>query len=240
MGYDVKATNADVKNMAGKKGDYSIKKFQDIARASESYREMKTMTGVNKQAMMYNICREMNEKLVGPMLEKVVSKYATLIAEMSQEIKRLNNELSGTEETAPKNEAEERYISDLEIMHKHVAKIDRLERQLKKCEKMAMAQNEKIFGTSTESDSDDDEEAKAKEFDSKEIETLKTIKEHGKSIDIQIDNAKHSLYTQASNGLYSKSIKAGTTDKAPFPKGISQMKKERIRRKGKTIFGIPT
>ena len=226
MGYNVKATNDKVKALTSKKGKFSIKKFAEIARASPSYSEMKTLGSVNKQTMMFNICREMNEKMLNPMLQEVVSMYATLFEGMSQEIKRLNNELSGTEEMAPKNEAEDRYIYDREILHEHVEKIDRFEKQLKKCEKMARVQNEKIFGSFGESSDDDDGESKTAEFDSKEIETLKTIKEHGKSIEIQMDNTKHSLYKQASNGLYSKASKNGTSEKAPFPKGAAQMKKK--------------
>jgi hypothetical protein len=223
MGYDDKATIAKAKALIGKKGKFSIKQFAEHARSSASYKEMKTMGGVNKQSCMYNICRELNEHMVQPMVEDITGMYASLIHNMSQEIKRLNNELSGTEETAPKNEAEERYLGDLENLHQHAEKVGRLEKQKLKCEKMASTQNDKIFGSSM--DSDDDDEV-VKDFDSKELEVLKTLKEHGKSIDMQIDNAKHSLYTQASNGLYNKSIKAANMDKATFPRGISQMKKK--------------
>jgi hypothetical protein len=81
---------------------------------------------------------------------------------------------------------------------------------------MVATQSEKIFGSS-----DGDLEI-GLSGSSEMIETLKTFKEHGKSIALNIENAKHLLYKQASNGMHDKSIKsgAGTNDRAPFPKEL--------------------
>jgi hypothetical protein len=113
MGFDVKGTNSKVVALGAKKGKYAIGKFGDVARGSKSYKEMKTLSGVNKQACMNNICRELNTVLVQPMLNEVVGMYSSLFEQMSQEIKRLNIELSGAEVDSPKNEAQERYTGDL-------------------------------------------------------------------------------------------------------------------------------
>ena len=58
MGFDVKGTNSKVVALGAKKGKYAIGKFGDVARGSnsKSYKEMKTLSGVNKQACMNNIC----------------------------------------------------------------------------------------------------------------------------------------------------------------------------------------
>ena len=222
MGFDVKGTNSKVVALGAKKGKYAIGKFGDVARGSKSYKEMKTLSGVNKQACMNNICRELNTVLVQPMLNEVVGMYSSLFEQMSQEIKRLNIELSGAEVDSPKNEAQERYTGDLKILHEHVEKVHKLDRQLERCNAMVATQSDKIFGSS-----DDDLEIDIS-GSSEMIDTLKTFKEHGKSIALNIENAKHLLYKQASNGMYDKSIKsgAGTNDRAPFPKGIAQMKKK--------------
>ena len=220
MGFDIATKRDQVLSLGEKKGKYSSAKLLNFVRETKSYKEMRTMAGVNKQQMMHNICREMSGQLVKPMLKEVVSMYAEHITELAQEIKRLNNEISGSDESAPKNEAEERYNSDIIQLTEHAAKVEKLDLLLKKCEKMAEKQNEKIFG-SIDGASDDED------FDSDAMDTLKTIKDHGKSIEKQIEDAKHVLYTQASNGLHNKSIKSGNNDKAPaFPKGITDMKKK--------------
>ena len=46
------------------------------------------------------------------------SKDTELIEEMSPEIKRLNNVISGTEASAPVNEAAERHETDIQFLHK--------------------------------------------------------------------------------------------------------------------------
>ena len=220
MGFDIATKKDQVLSLGEKKGKYSAAKILNFVRETKSYKEMRTMAGVNKQQMMHNICREMSNQLVKPMLKEVVSMYAEYVTELSQEIKRLNNEISGSDESAPKNEAEERYNSDIIQLTEHAAKVEKLGLLLTKCEKMAEKQNEKIFGSID--DANDDES-----FDSDAMDTLKTIKDHGKSIEKQIEDEKHALYTQASNGLHNKSIKSGTNDKAPaFPKGIADMKKK--------------
>ena len=114
MGYDVKAAVDEVTSLTAKHGKkYSIKKVSECARSSPSYAKMHTMSGVNKKTQMYNIYREINEKMIQPLIIEVVSVHAELIEDLQQEIKRLNNELTGTEETAPKNEAEERHEQDI-------------------------------------------------------------------------------------------------------------------------------
>ena len=225
MGFDIAMKREQVLSMGEKKGKYSSAKFLTFVRENKAHKEMRTMHGVNKQQIMQAICRDVNKELVKPMLKEVVSMYAEHVTELTQEIKRLNNEISGSDESAPKNEAEERYTSDIIQLTEHAAKVEKLDLLLKKCEKMAEKQNEKIFGSFE--DIDDDDESSA--FDSDAMATLKTIKDHGKSIEKQIEDAKHVLYTQASNGLHNKSIKSGTNDKAPaFPKGIADMKKKEL------------
>ena len=98
-----------------------------------------------------------------------------------------------------------------------------MEKQLSNIKKLAASQNEKVFGSSIE---DIDDEEMAMDFNTKEMDLLEKIEKHGKNIEKQVEDAKHSLYWQASNGLYNKSIKNGTADKAPFPKEISKMKKK--------------
>ena len=124
--------------------------------------------------------------------------YSSLFEQMSQEIKRLNIELSGAEVDSPKNEAQERHTGDLKTLHEHVEKVHKLDRQLERCNAMVATQSDKIFGSS-----DDDLEIDIS-GSSEMIDTLKTFKEHGKSIALNIENAKHLLYKQASNGMYDK------------------------------------
>ena len=107
MGLDIATKRDQVLSLGEKKGKYSSAKLLNFVRETKSYKEMGTMAGVNKHQMMHNICREMSEQLVKPMLKEVVSMYAEHITELAQEIKRLNNEISGSDESAPKNEAEE-------------------------------------------------------------------------------------------------------------------------------------
>ena len=220
MGYDVKATMEKVKALSKKDGKFSTKKFAEFARASASYGSLKVATGVNKKTIMFNICRDLNENMVKPLAEEIVSLHTELIEELSQEIKRLNNVISGSEETAPMNEAEERYESDIKTLEIHIKKIGKLEEQLDRCKRLSAVQNEKLFGSSTAEDDDEDE------LDMKQMELLEKLEKHGKSIEKQVDDAKHVLFAQASNGLYNKSIKTGTADKAPFPKVTPSMKKK--------------
>lgn len=223
MGYDVKAAVDKVTSLTAKDGKYSIKKVSECARSSPSYAKMHTMSGVNKKTQMHNICRVINEKMIQPLIIEVVSVHAELIEDLQQEIKRLNNELTGTEETAPKNEAEERYEQDIKNLLNHVLQVEKMEKQLANIKKMAASQNEKVFGSSIEEAGD---EELSMDFNTKEMDLLEKIEKHGKNIEKQVEDAKHSLYWQASNGLYNKSIKNGTADKAPFPKEISKMKKK--------------
>jgi hypothetical protein len=223
MGYDVKAAIDKVTSLTAKDGKYSIKKVSECARSSPSYAKMHTMSGVNKKTQMHNICRVINEKMIQPLIIEVVSVHAELIEDLQQEIKRLNNELTGTEETAPKNEAEERYEQDIKNLLNHVLQVEKMEKQLANIKKMAASQNEKVFGSSIEEAGD---EGLSMDFNTKEMDLLEKIEKHGKNIEKQVEDAKHSLYWQASNGLYNKSIKNGTADKAPFPKEISKMKKK--------------
>ena len=119
MGFDIATKKYQVLSLGEKKGKYSSAKILNFVRETKSYKEMRTMAGVNKQQMMHNICRDMSEHLVKPMLKEVVSMYAEHVTELSQEIKRLNNEISGSDESAPKNEAEERYNSDIIQLTEH-------------------------------------------------------------------------------------------------------------------------
>jgi hypothetical protein len=100
------------------------------------------------------------------------------------------NELTGTEETAPKNEAEERHEQDIKNLLNHVLQVEKMEKQLANIKKMAASQNEKVFGSSIEEADIDDE--KPMDFNTKEMDLLEKIEKHGKKIEKQVGDAKHS------------------------------------------------
>jgi hypothetical protein len=150
MGYDAKAAVDKVTSLTAEDGKCSIKKASECARSSPSHAKMHTMPGVNKKTQMHNICRAINEKMIQPLIIEVASARAELIEDLQQEIKRLNNELTGTEEIAPKNEAEERHEQDVKNLLSHVLQVEKMKKQLANIKKMAASQNEKAFGSSIE------------------------------------------------------------------------------------------
>ena len=237
MGYDVKAAVDKVTSLTAKDGKHSIKKVSECARSSPSYAKMHTMSGVNKKTQMHNICRVINEKMIQPLIIEVVSVHAELIEDLQQEIKRLNNELTGTEETAPKNEAEERHEQDIKNLLSHVLQVEKMEKQLSNIKKMAASQNEKVFGSSIEESGD---EELSMDFNTKEMDLLEKIEKHGKNIEKQVEDAKHSLHWQASNGLYNKSIKKWNSRQSSVSKGNIKDEEKGIHCKGETIHGVPT
>ena len=220
MGINAKATIKKIKKLTGTNGEYNTSEFSKLARASASYTNLKVRENVNKKQLVANICGEMHKVLVIPLIADINTLYSELLADMGAEIKRLNIELSGAEETAPVSEAEERYKNDIELLTDHAGRISFLKRQHEKCEKAMAKQNEKIFGAD-DSDAEDDEFGT---FNKDELEILKTLKDHAKGIEKQMQDSNHLLYTKVSSGLHTKDNK--TTDRAHFPKAISQMKKK--------------
>ena len=109
MGSDGKVIESKVEAFTGKKGKYGVKALTKCVMDHASYATLKTIAGVNKKAYMQNICREMATSMVKPLAVEIQDLYKQRIVDMEEEIKKLNNELTGTEEFAPRNEAEERY-----------------------------------------------------------------------------------------------------------------------------------
>ena len=183
MGYDVKAAVEKVTSLTAKDGKCSIQKVPECARSSPSYAKMHAMSGVNKKTQMYNIYRVINEKMIQPLILQ-------LIEDLQQEIKRLNSELTGTEETAPKNEAEERHEQDVKNLLSHVLQGEKMEKQLANIKKMAASQNEKVFRSSIE---EVGAEEPSIDFNTKEMEILEKIEKHCKNIEKQVEDSKHPL-----------------------------------------------
>ena len=222
MGEYAKAAVDKISKLTGPKGEYSVGAFNKHCRASPSYTNLKVKENVNKKQSILNMCSGLHKDMVNPLMKDVHAIYADLLADMEAEIKRLNIELSGADETAPVSEAEERYKKDLSMLVTHARKMESLKKQQRKCEKATIKQTEKIFGGDAGNDDSGDEGFST--FNKEELEILKTIKEHAKGIETQRQNSNHELYSQVSSGLHCKDIK--TTDRAHFPKTISQLKKK--------------
>jgi hypothetical protein len=60
VGFDVATKRDQVLSLGEKKGKHSPAKILNFVRETKSYKEMRTMEGVNKQQMMHNICREVS------------------------------------------------------------------------------------------------------------------------------------------------------------------------------------
>ena len=145
MGEYAKAAVDKISKLTGPKGEYSVGAFNKHCRASPSYTNLKVKENVNKKQSILNMCSGLHKDMVNPLMKDVHAIYADLLADMEAEIKRLNIELSGADETAPVSEAEERYNKDLSMLVTHARKMESLKKQQRKCEKATIKQTEKIL-----------------------------------------------------------------------------------------------
>jgi hypothetical protein len=230
MGSDGKVIESKVEALTGKKGKYGVKALTKCAMDHASYATLKTIAGVNKKACMQNICREMATSMVKPLAVEIQDLYKQRIVDMEEEIKKLNNELTGTEEFAPRNEAEERYKIAIESLESYALKQAKYKRQQEKCEKRIAQQSEKVFSTKSDDEDDSgDEDTATLKIEKEDMEMLKALKEHGKSVKAKAEDAKNAFYEQVSNGSFSADTKS--QDKTVFPRGISNLKKKEFAMK---------
>ena len=134
MGSDGKVIEAKAEALVGKKGKYGSKAVVKCAVEHASYTTLQTLAGVNKKKCIENICRETGASIVKPLVVEIQELYNQKINDMAEEIKKLNNELTGTEESAPRNEAEERYKLSLEYLESYALQQAKLKKQQARCE----------------------------------------------------------------------------------------------------------
>ena len=224
MGSDGNMIEAKADALVGKKGKYGSKALVKCAVEHASYTTLQTLAGVNKKTCIENICREIGASIVKPLVVEIQELYKLKINDMAEEIKKLNNELTGTEESAPRNEAEERYKLSLEHLESYALQQAKGKKQYTKCEKRVARQSEKIFSTKSEDEGESEDEATIEKISKEDMEMLKAMKEHCKGIKDKLQDTKRAFYEKVSNGSYSTDTK--NQDKTMFPRGITNMKKK--------------
>jgi hypothetical protein len=212
----LRKTETEVNAMLLTGGEYDETTNFVSYKLSDVYNDLTVGGTTSKNSFAQATSKWFTRKVMAPLIIKVGSKYADKIRQLSNQVSKLNKELTGSDMLSPVDAESVRYDETLALIMITLKKRRKVGRQITRVETLIDEKSTALFGI----DSDDsDYEAEKGEFDGSAAAELQTLKTTRTALVKEQDKDIKDFYTKVSGGMYIAEEKNATTQKLVMPTG---------------------